>query len=121
MAGKQQLNPVEFTVGNTIIKPERTAKYLGVWLDDRRLFRKHVVEAVNRAERMAAALSQLMVNVGGPQQGKKLLYAQVVYSIILYGAPLWALSKKRKARDLGNQLQQSVALRVYCAYRIHSP
>ena len=67
-----------------------TMKYLGVTIDARMLFRDHLRNAGLKASKVVRALAGVMPNIGGPKQPRRLLLASVVYSVILYGAAIWA-------------------------------
>lgn len=66
MAERHRPAPMVFTVGNDMVHPCHTAKYLGIWLDRRRTFQTHIHKAVKKADKSVSALSRLMFNVGGP-------------------------------------------------------
>jgi endonuclease/exonuclease/phosphatase family metal-dependent hydrolase len=118
MAGRRQLAPISFRVGASRIRPTNKIKYLGVWLDHRRSFVPHVVEAASKADRTATSLTIMMSNVGGPRQGRRQMLAAVVGSVMLYAAPIWAKAMRiNRARDRLQRVQRRMALRVCCAYR----
>ena len=79
-----------FTVNDEKIKTKDTMKYLGVTIDARMSFKDHLRNAGLKASKGARALTDVMPNIGGPKQPRRLLLASVVYSVILYGAPIWA-------------------------------
>ncbi|XP_011860794.1 PREDICTED: uncharacterized protein LOC105557962, partial [Vollenhovia emeryi] len=60
-----------------------------------------------------------MPNLGGPREKVRRLYANVVSSIALYGAPIWsvALSKNRKAIAVLSKTQRRMAIRAVRGYR----
>lgn len=64
------------------------------------------------------ALNRLMPNLRGPNERRRRLYANVVMSVVLYGAPVWGdtLNSSRMLRGLVS-LQRSVAQRIISAYR----
>ena len=72
-----------FTVNDEKIKTKGTMKYLGVT-------RVHLRNAGLKASKVARVLAGVMSNIGGPKQPRRLLLASVVYSVILYGASIWA-------------------------------
>lgn len=60
-----------------------------------------------------------MSNLRGPCEVKRKLYAGVVHSISLYGAPVWSeklMQVKSNRREI-LQIQRRMALRVICGYR----
>jgi len=93
-----------------------SVRYLGLVLDAGWTFRDHFDRLLTRADRMVAALSRLMPNLGGR---RRQLYAGVVHSVIMYGAPVWAdiIVKDRKIRQRLWAIQRRISLRVIYAYR----
>ena len=60
-----------------------------------------------------------MPNLRGPQARVRRLYATVVHSLALYGAPVWAesVSAARPLREKAIQLQRASLNKVATAYR----
>lgn len=90
-------------------------KYLGVILDTRLSFGKHVETVAKKASASAAALARLMQNI----QWKIRLLGSVVESQLLYAAPVCYLSINSTAKFRTNlrRPQCVAALRVIRAYR----
>ncbi|CAB0041126.1 unnamed protein product [Trichogramma brassicae] len=65
-------------------------RYLGIQLDARLTFNDHLIAASEKASKVAGALSQIMPTIGGPRSSRRRLYANVIDSILLYGAPIWS-------------------------------
>ncbi|XP_026825412.1 uncharacterized protein LOC105287771 [Ooceraea biroi] len=82
--------PAQIMVGNVPVPVGPSIKYLGLTLDRRWSFENHFVELAPRLERLAAATSRLMPNLGGPNEKARRLYAGAIRSVALYGAPMWA-------------------------------
>lgn len=104
-------------VGPEWIKAGTTMKYLGVVLDGRLKFMEHFKYVAQKATKIRA-LCRLMPNLRGPTEGKRRLYAEVVLSVVLYGAPIWSeeLDASRDAlRDL-DQVMRVMAIRVIAGY-----
>ena len=72
-----------------------------------------------RLSATAASLSRLMPNLGGPSEGARRLYANVLRSMALYGAPVWcgALVASATLTKLLHREQRRMAIRVARAYR----
>ena len=71
---------------------------------------------------MAASLGRLVANIGGPSECRRSVYAIMVQSVVLYGAPIWAqavAADRITTRDAA-RLQRQLALRVIRGYRIIS-
>lgn len=104
--------------GGTKITPSKSLKYLGIHLDSQGNFSKHVREATAKADRVTAALTRVMPNIGGPGTQKRLALCGVVQSTLLYGAPVWAPAMRMdKYRGMVVSSQRRVLLRAACAYR----
>ncbi|XP_067216676.1 uncharacterized protein [Linepithema humile] len=60
-----------------------------------------------------------MPNCRGPNERKRKLYLNVVLSMMLYGAPVWATSFREngRAKALMRRLMRRITQRVCCAYR----
>lgn len=89
-------------------------KYLGVLLDNKWTFKSHFHSVVTHAERMIRKLRRILPNMRGPDERVRRLYVEVVHSILLYEAPLWA-SALTKLRPAGNSIrciQRQLATRL---------
>lgn len=110
--------PSSIMIGDTPIEFKDTMKYLGVMIDQNWSFSEHFRYIKQKAGRVTRALNRLMPNLKGPDERRHRLYANVVLSVMLYGAPVWgnAISRSRLLTAL-NSLERSVAQRVISAYR----
>jgi len=99
-----------------------TIEYLGLTLDSRWSFLPHFESIAPRVEKAANALSRLLPNIGGPDSGVRRLYANVVHSIALYAAPVWAAEMEAtpRIRTLMHRAQRRVAQRIVRGYRTTS-
>jgi hypothetical protein len=97
---------------------EPQIKYLGIMVDRLWSFRAHFEMVIPKAEGMAASLTRLMPNLRGPGQKKRKVYASIVQSVVLYGAPIWAEAVNNKITLTSlRRVQRGVNLRVISAYR----
>lgn len=94
-------------------------KYLGILLDSRLSFKEHILKTEFKAAKVSRALSRLMPNLRGPGERKRRLFANVIASIILYGAPIWAdiVSSSHVLVAILHRMQRTYALRVIGAYK----
>ncbi|XP_011858169.1 PREDICTED: uncharacterized protein LOC105555737 [Vollenhovia emeryi] len=106
-------------VEGTKIRMGKSIRYLGLQIDGRWRFEDHFAKLAPRLGCVAGALSRLMPNLGGPSWRTRRLYANVLSSIALYGAPVWAeaLGRSAKARSILNRAQRRMAVRTIRAYR----
>lgn len=105
--------------GGVRIPVKRDVRYLGVRLDSRLTFTKHVRAVSSSAVASARALARIMPNVGGPSATKRKLLASVITSKILYAAPVWAprAVKFRVNKEALARAQRVAALRITRCYR----
>jgi len=106
-------------VGGHEIPIRRSKRYLGVELDRRLRFTRHVDNVANRAGATATAVSRLMANKGNPSQAKLRLISTVVHTQQLYATPNWTEVVTKTARNVAalRKPQRTVELRVIRAYR----
>ncbi|PZC83970.1 hypothetical protein B5X24_HaOG206316 [Helicoverpa armigera] len=93
-------------------------KYLGIVLDSKWHFSAHFSGLSTRLMKTASALSWLLPNIGRPGDQCRRLYAGILKSMALYGAPIWAdsLCRRRNAAAI-RRPQRVIAQRVARAYR----
>lgn len=117
---KRKSSPIiEITINRQRISSKKTMKYLGVIMDEKLTFSDHMEYVSNKVNKITRALWRLMPNLHGPTERRRRLYANVLSSIILYAAPVWAhkgLIKGRVHSDL-KEMHRATALRVIAAYR----
>ena len=108
-----------FTVNDEKIKTKDTMKYLGVTIDARTSFKDHFRNAGLKVSKVARVLVGIMPNIGGPKQPQRLLLSSVVYSVILYGDPIWAnaICSNPSYGAACQRACRTIPLRVACAYR----
>lgn len=102
-----------------LIPVKREVRYLGVLLDSKLTFTKHVRAVSSSAVASARALGRIMPNVGGPSMTKRKLLASIITSKILYAAPVMAFRAVRFQTNkvaLG-RAQRIAALRITRCYR----
>lgn len=117
---KRKATPrIEIIVDRQFICSEKTMKYLGVIMDGKLSFVEHMEYVSEKVTKVTRALWRLMPNLHGPTEKRRRLYANVLSSIILYAAPVWA----HKANIRGSvsrsltEMHRKVVLRVIAAYR----
>lgn len=109
---------LSFRVGLEHIGPSPTMKYLGITMDTDKNFKEHITRTTNKGIRTMAALSSLMTNLGPAKRQGRRLYFNVLESIVLYGAPVWAeAARSVHNRRLLMKTQRMGFARVASAYR----
>ncbi|XP_063544344.1 uncharacterized protein LOC134752604 [Cydia strobilella] len=99
-------------VGGEDVQVKPHVKYLGLVLDRRWSFREHFTRMAPRLVGAASALGRLLPNLGGPNAPCRRLYAGVVRSTALYGAPIWAGRLTEATKALLRRPQRVVAQRM---------
>lgn len=101
------------------IRSKQEMKYLGIIVDSELSFMKHLKYTQEKVNRTNGALCKIMPNLRGPDETRRKLYAYVVTSIVMYGAPVWAeeITTKKEALRILRHMQKRIALRVISAYR----
>lgn len=79
---------VKIIVDGESISAKKTMKYLGVVLDSRLSFKEHFAYTEEKTTKVVRALGRLMPNLKGPREAKRRLFANVIMSILTYGAPV---------------------------------
>ncbi|XP_022832266.1 uncharacterized protein LOC111360549 [Spodoptera litura] len=93
-------------------------KYLGLILDSRWRFGPHFADLSKPLLKTANDLSWLIPNLGGPSARCRRLYAGILRSMALYGAPVWADYLRRRENATALRVpQRAIAQRVARAYR----
>lgn len=100
------------------VEVQNKMKYLGVVIDGSWNFQAHFEMIAAKVEKTVGHLHRLMPNIKGPSEHKRKLYASVVFSILLYGAPVWWNSLgDRVISNRLNNITRRIAQRVCRTYR----
>uniref|UniRef100_A0A6V7LWW2 Reverse transcriptase domain-containing protein n=1 Tax=Bracon brevicornis TaxID=1563983 RepID=A0A6V7LWW2_9HYME len=65
---RKQLETITLNVGECSITSQPYIRYLGVMLDSRLSYTRHVEQVTEKASKVAQSLARLMPNIGGPRQ-----------------------------------------------------
>ena len=118
--GPRQRAPsnAHIVVGGVRVEVKAQMKYLGLTLDARWQFGPHFSGLSPRLLKAAGSFSWLLPNLGGPRSKCRRLYAGILKSMALYGAPIWADALHRgKNTALLRRPQRAIAQRVARTYR----
>lgn len=118
ITGRKVPETMTIQVGGEQIHSKESLKYLGVIIDNRLNFESHVDFSSKKASKMQGALARIMPNIGGPNYEKRVLLANVVSSVLLYAAPIWACSLATKVtRRKLTATYRLTALRTISGFR----
>ena len=118
LSGRRKLREITVTVGDKVVTSKESLKYLGIIFDRNMTKTEHIKQTVTRVNEVAAKLGRLMPNIGGPRSSKRRVLSGAINSVILYGAPVWSETmKKEKYKNMLQQVQRKMALKVSSAYR----
>lgn len=90
---------------------------MGIHLDSRLSFSTHFAKLFPRVEKTAQYLSRILPNTFGPGIQTQKLYANVIISMVMYGAPIWINSIKKKEIAALNRMQRPIAIRIAWTYQ----
>lgn len=93
-------NPQRLIINNTTIEWSNEAKYLGVTLDRRLTWRKHISQTRGKAVGASKHLNSLFRNHHFNIQNKLLLYNTCILPIITYACQIWSFASKTNIDNL---------------------
>ncbi|KAL1448331.1 hypothetical protein WDU94_014008 [Cyamophila willieti] len=118
LVGRKRCPPIRIELDNKCIDIAEKLKYLGMILDTKINFSKHIESVEAKASSRLKALQRIMPRIGGPRLQIRRVYHSVFLSTITYGAPVWhtAVNIQRNANKLLS-LQRKFAIGISRAYR----
>ena len=115
---RRKYDPPQLKFNGELIPLKSEIKCLGVWLDKKWAFKRHIEEAATNASIAYTSLSRLVPNIGGPWPKHRILLSTVVESIQLYAAPTWAA--RALSTDVDKHMgavQRKMNLRIISGWR----
>jgi len=98
------------------VEIRNSINYLGVHLDSKWSFGYHAKESAAKASKVTQNLAKIMPNISAAKWRKRILYSNVVHSILLYGAPMWAYDMYTAGWTNMMKVQRRISLRTASAY-----
>jgi len=117
LTNKRLHNELSVNVGGQAVTGRNVLKYLGIHIDCKLNFNVHAKIASEKASHAVKNLSRIMPNISAATPSKRRLLANVVQSLLLFGAPIWANKMSSKGKHEMAKVQRKTALRVASAYR----
>lgn len=109
-------NEMLITIDGIRIGASSPIKYLGVLLDFKLNFTKHVRATATKADRAVQKIGRILSNINAATLWKRRLLGNVPQSLLLYWAPVWADRISSTGKKIMLKVQRRTALRVASLY-----
>jgi len=116
ITSRRKHNDVDVTVEGAKVQTSSSIRYLGIQIDSKLNFIEHANIVSAKASAACQKLSRIMPNISAATPRKRKLLGNVVNSLLLFGAPIWANRMSATGKDKMAKVQRKTALRVCSAY-----
>ena len=110
---------IDIYLNNNRLEQVDKIKYLGIIIDSKFKFNEHIKYATDRCTKLTSALSKsARISYGLGHEALKIIYNGVILPQLLYAAPVWIESMKKKyniAKYI--RIQRNINLKIAKAYR----
>ena len=110
---KENNDNLNIRMDDTKIEQKNSAKYLGMHLEKRLNFNKHILETKNRAQKTTSMLHPIISQRSKLSEKYKLLiYKVIIRPLITYAAPIWsgaADTQLRKLQTVQNKILRRIS------------
>jgi len=103
-------------IDNTVIWDAANLRYLGLALDSKFNFNFYAKLVAIKSQNVLNSLSQMMPNISAAKPRRRRLLGNVVQSIMLFDALIWADLTGRTGKEALLKVQRRVTLRTISAY-----
>lgn len=111
--GWRRPEPIVLTLGDHIIQPGKTLKYLGLIWDERNTFSKHIMEIKEKTGKTNKMLQAIKPNIRGPNEHKRRIITGITTSIVTCGAQIYQeIVQVQKYRNILNKIQRMTLLQT---------
>ncbi|XP_026821564.1 uncharacterized protein LOC113559968 [Rhopalosiphum maidis] len=107
---------MRITIDGHQVTTRESLKYLGLQPDSKWSFSAHAKAIAAKPGKVVQNLSKIMPNISAAKSRKRKLLSNVVHSILLYGAPIWAQDMSKTGWTTLLKIQRRICLRVASAY-----
>lgn len=115
----KELHNLHLKMNNIPLNPKKHIKILGLWLDEKYNWEKHVQMTTEKANKITKIMRCLCLKGAGISQKMSLLIYTMIYkSIITYASEIWGkVCEKQKTKKQLLQSQKDILIAMTGAYR----
>jgi hypothetical protein len=112
-------NKPKFVFNNTVLEISKSMEYLGIIIDSKLDFKKHINNMKTKVMRFVMNITQFAKNkFGFNRHSLEVIYIGAVIPMISYGSPVWVqVIDRNDVRTILERIQRLIAMRMCSAYR----